>query len=124
MPSQICLFEQARADEILYALAAHVGELERNDYRDLVTGRGLANRCLAAERVFGFGAPALTGTYAELVMAVRRSDSGGWKLLAPRVLEEDGDGLRLASPQYPEAGPDVTWWLDLVSVRDRLAAQG
>ena len=56
-PTLIAYFGPERLRQILDALAAHAGELGRNDYRRLVRGRAEANAALGAERVFGFGAP-------------------------------------------------------------------
>ena len=55
-PTLIAYFGSERLRQILHALDAHAGELERNDYRRLVRGRAEANAVLGPERVFGFGA--------------------------------------------------------------------
>lgn len=67
-PTLGTLFEQERLDEILAALGAYRGELERNDYRRFVRARAEMNVSLAAELLFGFGSSAPSGAgYAELL---------------------------------------------------------
>jgi LmbE family N-acetylglucosaminyl deacetylase len=79
-------FDQRRLDEITAALGAYAGELERNDYRRLVTGRALANAVLGAELVFGFGAAARGAPYAEL-LAEATFRAGEWSPGFPRELD-------------------------------------
>ena len=65
-------FGDRRLAELQHALAAHRGELARNDFPELLRARAIASRVLGAERVFGFGSPRASGEpYAELL-----SDSG------------------------------------------------
>ena len=65
-------FGDRRLSELQHALAAHRGELARNDFPELLRARAMAARVLGAERVFGFGSPrASDEPYAELL-----SDSG------------------------------------------------
>ncbi len=67
-PTFATRFDEERLEEILAALSAHRGELERNDYRRLVHGRAEACACLAPELLFGFGSAAEPGPpYAELL---------------------------------------------------------
>ena len=54
-PTILTPVAQPRLEEIESALAAHVGELDRNDYRQLLRGRGLMNASLGPEKAFGFG---------------------------------------------------------------------
>ena len=68
--------------------------MERNDYRRLVTGRGLASTVLGGELVFGFGAGG-AGPYAELTTEVVRVEDG-WRLGAPR-----GSTRATRSPSRP-----------------------
>lgn len=65
-------FGEERLGEILHALAAHRGELGRNDYARLVRARAEAAACLAPELLNGFGtaAPAERPPYAELLAEV------------------------------------------------------
>jgi LmbE family N-acetylglucosaminyl deacetylase len=61
-------FGDRRLGELQHALAAHRGELARNDYPELLRARAIAARVLGAERVFGFGSPrASSEPYAELL---------------------------------------------------------
>ena len=86
LPTLAVTFDEDRLQEILVALAAHAGELSRNDYRRLVAGRAQAQAVLGAELIFGFGAPGLGAPYAELLTEVRRL-GGGWWLGESRVLD-------------------------------------
>jgi LmbE family N-acetylglucosaminyl deacetylase len=110
IPTLITLFDEKRLEEILYALSAHAGEIERNDYRTMVRSRGEANVILAPERVFGFGADRIEGRFAELVTeAVPQQNR--FLLGSPRVLTRDN---LLAPPQELSLDP----WLDTPSARD------
>jgi len=91
-------FGDGRLREILTALAAHRGELERNDYRRLVRGRAEANACLAPELLFGFGAEAVPELrFAELLTELVSTPSG-WRLGTNRWLD----------PEQPLAAPTAT----------------
>ncbi|MGH2969972.1 MAG: PIG-L deacetylase family protein [Solirubrobacteraceae bacterium] len=70
-------FGEERLALLQHVLAAHSGELERNDYAELLRARAIAARVLGAERVFGFGAQRRPERYAELL-----ADGG-----PPRVLD-------------------------------------
>jgi hypothetical protein len=94
----------ARAEHVL---AAHAGELARNDYAALLRARAVASRTLGAERVFGFGSEVHARPYAELLMEVL--DGGDWRTGPARELD----------PRDPLAAPaggawrsvPVAWWL-------------
>lgn len=82
-------FGAARLDEIFAALAAHRGELGRNDYRRLVRGRAEAAACLAPELLFGFGTAAGDApAYAELLTELVPGESG-WRLGGARWLDPE-----------------------------------
>jgi LmbE family N-acetylglucosaminyl deacetylase len=85
-PTLITYFHSERLQQILYALGAHKGELERNDYRRLVEGRAQANAVLGPELVFGFGAGGGRGELAELATEVVFKE-GDWLLGRPRELD-------------------------------------
>lgn len=94
-------FGEERLEEILTALAAHRGELERNDYRRLVRGRAEANSCLAPELLHGFGSAARPPQpYAELLTELVGSRRG-WLLGSARWLDPDDP---LAAPTAADAG--------------------
>jgi hypothetical protein len=113
LPTLLVAFDEARLDEILYALEAHTGELARNDYRALVRGRAMANRVLGPERVFGYGTTGEDLRYAELVSEVAWVDDA-WRSGLP---------ARLAGDPPPFApGVDIGWWVEAQSVSQRLAA--
>lgn len=80
-------FGRERLEEILAALEAHRGELERNDYRRLVRGRAEAGACLAPELLFGFGAAA--GAQAPLAELLTEAVAvaGCWRLGPARWLD-------------------------------------
>lgn len=115
LPTTIVSFGAERMSEILHALAAHHGELERNDYRALVEGRGREIRVLAPELIFGFGSRALGAPYAEITTEVVL-DHDRWLLGRPRRLDPD-------APLRSPSGRDVSWWLNAPSVTQRLEAQ-
>jgi LmbE family N-acetylglucosaminyl deacetylase len=84
-PTLITYFRSERLQQILHALGAHAGELERNDYRRLAEGRARANAVLGPELVFGFGGGGGRGEFAELATEVVFKD-GDWLLGRPREL--------------------------------------
>ena len=49
VPTLIAYFRLEHLRQILHALDAHAGELERNDYRRLVEGRAHANAVLGPD---------------------------------------------------------------------------
>jgi LmbE family N-acetylglucosaminyl deacetylase len=109
-PTTVVEYGDDRLGEILHALEAHESQISRNDFRRLVTGRGLASTVLGAELVFGFGSPGLAGPYAELTTEVVRAGDG-WRLGAPRVLDAD--------EPFPEATDrEIGGWLHAPSAVD------
>jgi LmbE family N-acetylglucosaminyl deacetylase len=112
LPTLLVPFDEARLEEILYALEAHEGELTRNDYRALVHGRAMANRVLGPERVFGYGAAGENLPYAEVVTETARV-GGLWRR---------GSAGRLTGDPAPyQPGVDISWWVEAESVSQRLA---
>lgn len=109
-PTLVTTFDDARGHEISEALSAHVGEMARADHRVHVDARGRLTAITAAEKVFGFGAPALAADHAEVITEVVRTD-GAWMLGAPRVLDP-------ASPLARPTARPVGAWLDSPSPRD------
>ena len=113
LPTLVSEFGETGLADALAVLAAHAGELDRNDYAALVRARAVANRVLGAERVFGFGSPRLDGPYAELLSELGLHD-GRWAAYEPRRLDA-------ASPLLGVPGErTLTPWLDEPSFRDRL----
>lgn len=108
-------FDDERLTEIGTALAAHAGELGRNDYRRVLRGRGEMNASLGPELLFGFGARGASSPYVELLTEVVLAD-GRWLLGQPRWL---GDDLE-AEPS--ELG--VTAWVEGPSVTDQFGPPG
>jgi LmbE family N-acetylglucosaminyl deacetylase len=81
-------FDGATMARAVHILEAYAGELERNDYRRLLTGKAMANAVLGAERVFGFGAPAASPLpYAEVLTEVRHL-GGRFMASEPHQLDE------------------------------------
>ena len=112
-PTLICAFDAARLAELRHVLAAHAGELARNDLDRLLRARAEANASLAAERVFGSGVAADRElAYAELLSEAIPRD-GGWLLGSPRRLDP---GAPLARPSARAIG----WWIDAESIHQRL----
>ena len=110
-PTLITYFSAERLRQILHALEAHSGELERNDHRRLVKGRAEANAVLGPERVFGFGSPGRPGDLAELATEAIFRD-GDWRKGTPRQLD----------PRQPLAEPTpepLSAWLTEPSLTQR-----
>ena len=81
-------FDEATMARAVHILEAYAGELERNDYRRLLTGKASANAVLGSERVFGFGAPAASPLpYAEVLTEIRHL-SGRFMASEPHQLDE------------------------------------
>ena len=67
-PTIFSPFGDRRLAELQHVLAAHRGEVDRNDYHDLLRARAISARILGAERVFGFGSERRAEEpYAELL---------------------------------------------------------
>jgi hypothetical protein len=115
-PTLIAHFGPERLREVVRALEAYGGELERNDYRRLVRGRAEANAVLGPERVFGFGAQGGRGEFAELATEVVRR-GGEWLLGSPRELDP-GNPLAEPTPK-PLSG-----WLEAPSLTQRFGPPG
>jgi LmbE family N-acetylglucosaminyl deacetylase len=109
-PNVFFPFGEKDAARLLHILEAYEGELERNDYRRLLTGRASANAALGSERVFGFGTPRASALpYAEVLTEVRRV---GHRWMASRAhLLDEGP---LPDERFDV---DLTAWLDAPSVR-------
>jgi LmbE family N-acetylglucosaminyl deacetylase len=102
-------FDEASLQRQLHILEAYQGELDRNDYRRLLSGRAMTNAVLGSERVFGFGYPAASSLpYAEVLTEVRRMDNR-WMASEPHLLDEGPS----REAQYDL---DLTPWLDSPSV--------
>jgi len=110
-PNVFYAFGQPVMDRALHILEAYAGELERNDFRRLLTGRAMANAVLGSERVFGFGAPAAsTLPYAEVLTEVRHLD-GRWMACQGRQLDE-GPSPQMLFDQ------DLSAWLESPSAHE------
>ena len=86
MPTMVTVLDDDRVAEVVQALSAHEGEMQRADHRVQVEARTRVAATLAAEKIFGFGAPALSTTRAEMVTEVVRQ-GGHWLLGSPRALD-------------------------------------
>lgn len=117
MPTIGTAFGEERLEEILTALGAYGGELERNDYRELVRGRALMNAALGPELLFGFGSDAVApAAYVELITEVGLVGDR-WMLGSPRWLDA-------AAPLAPPGETDITSWLLAASVSDTFGPAG
>jgi len=115
-PSLAVAFGEERLEEILGALSAYGGELERNDYRRLVRGRAEMNASVGPERIFGFGTEAPGERYVELLTELGRHQNS-WRLGRPRWLD----------PRSPvgELGPvELDGWLGSASITDTFGPPG
>ncbi len=126
-PTLATSFGKERLEEILTALTAHQGELERNDYRRLVRGRAEANSVLAPELLFGFGAAARQEPpYAELLTEVVPAE-GGWRLGAARWLDPDAPlpaPTAVGASRLADAAVAGEGGIDLLAVGEVEAAAG
>lgn len=111
-PTLVTSFDEEVLQRVQYGLAAHEGEIQRNNYPQAVKARAALNAILGAERVFGFGAPGLDIPYAELLTEVQYQS--GWKLGQPRLLDA---GTVLTAPSEI----DITPWLKGLSLTSRFA---
>jgi LmbE family N-acetylglucosaminyl deacetylase len=110
-PNVFFPFGQPTMDRALHILEAYAGELERNDFRRLLTGRATANAVLGSERVFGFGAPASSALpYAEVLTEVR--------LLEGRFMASEGHALDEGPSRDAQFGLDLSPWLTAPSAHD------
>ena len=106
-------FNEARLREILTALAAYEGELERNDYRRFLRGRAEMNTAIAPELLFGLGAQADRDLeFVELLTEV--SIDLGWWLCRPRWFEA-------THPLGVATDVDIEPWLFSRSAIERIA---
>ena len=107
-PNVFYPFGDAEMDAMVHILEAYAGELERNDYRRLLTGRAAANAVLGSERVFGFGSPAATSLpFAEVLTEVKYVD-GRFMASQPHTLDE-------GSPSHAFT-VDLSAWVESPSV--------
>jgi LmbE family N-acetylglucosaminyl deacetylase len=110
-PSLAVAYGEERMEEILSALAAHSGELARNDYRRLVRGRADMCAVVGPERVFGFGTSAVPGSFVELLSELGRLGNR-WVLARPRWLHS-------AQPIGSLGNVVLDAWLHAPSLTDR-----
>jgi hypothetical protein len=95
-PTVYVPFDEDVLIQAQHVLAAHAGELARNDYSRLLEARATANAVLGSERVFGFGsARASAAPYAEVLSELTLADNT-WQLGYRRLLDP-ADPLARAS---------------------------
>lgn len=133
LPNIVSEFSEERLEEILGCLALHRGELERNDYSQLIIGSSRANARLASERVFGFGAAGLESEFAEVCTEVL-FDQGRALLGASRLLDPEAPlsqaessrqfGFRVGRGSESRPGEcfDISAWLYRDSLNQLLAS--
>jgi LmbE family N-acetylglucosaminyl deacetylase len=104
-------FDEGAMTRMLHILEAYAGELERNDFRRLLTGRAMANAVLGSERVFGFGSAAVSAfPYAEVLTEVRHI-GGRFIASEPHQLDEG------PAPES-EFDLDLSPWIESPSVHE------
>jgi LmbE family N-acetylglucosaminyl deacetylase len=109
-PNVFFPFADHELDRMVRILDAYEGELERNDYRRLLTGRAAVSAVLGSEQVFGFGSPAASALpYAEVLTEVRRIGDR-WMASEAHLLDEGP----LSDAQFDL---DLTAWVEAPSVR-------
>jgi LmbE family N-acetylglucosaminyl deacetylase len=108
-PNVFFPFGEPALARMLHILEAYEGELERNDYRHLLTGRGASNAVLGSERVFGFGSRAASPLpYAEVLTEVRR--------VGNRWMASEAHHLDQGPLLDERFNVDLTAWMDAPSV--------
>lgn len=113
LPFPNLIYPFNKIDQVIEALAAHRGEIARNDYRDLVIGRAQMNKVLGPERVFGFGSKGIEEKYAELITEIKK-DQDKFFLTKPHF-------LNLHSPLTDQViDKEITFWLNEKALRDLL----
>ncbi len=116
-PNVFYPFGESALARMLHILDAYEGELERNDYRRLLSGRALSNAVLGSERVFGFGTAAASALpYAEVLTEVRRVGER-WMASKAHHLDEGP----LLDAQFTL---DLTAWLESPSVHQLVGPIG
>ncbi len=116
-PNVYYSFGEPALVRMLHILEAYEGELARNDYRHLLSGRALTNAVLGSERVFGFGAASASSLpYAEVLTEVRRV-GGRWMASQAHHLDEGP----LLDAQFTL---DLTAWLESPSVHQLVGPIG
>lgn len=113
-PTVVVPFDEPRLVQAQGVLAAHAGEVERNDYVALIEARARANAVLGVERVWGTGASAAAGTAMVELLCEAQFTPRGWLLGAPRVLDPE-------RPLAPPSDRPIGWWLRSESPRTSLA---
>jgi LmbE family N-acetylglucosaminyl deacetylase len=109
-PNVFYPFGGADLTRMLHIVEAYAGELERNDFRRLISGRATATAVLGSERVFGFGSPAASDLpYAEVLTEVRRVGDR-WMASQAHQLDEGGGDATFTV--------DLSPWLNASSVHD------
>jgi N-acetylglucosamine malate deacetylase 1 len=114
-PNVFAPYDDTVLRRVLHALDAYQGENARSHYDQMYPARGVVNRTLGSERVFGFGTATATDLpYADLFTELRHG-SGGWQYAAPRLLDP-AEPLR--TRWIPQS---VDWWVGEQSLRERWA---
>jgi LmbE family N-acetylglucosaminyl deacetylase len=97
-PTLLVPFDDGRLAVARHALAAHRGEVERNDYLRLLEARAVTHAVLGSEKVLGFGAPRVSAmAYADLFVERAVVPGEGLLACAPRVWGGEPDAI-LAGP--------------------------
>ncbi|HUC04872.1 MAG TPA: PIG-L family deacetylase [Acidimicrobiales bacterium] len=87
-PNVFYAFDHKTMERAQHILDAYAGELDRNDYRRMLTGRAMALAVMGSERVFGFGSPAASSLpYAEVLTEVRHLH-GRWMASQAHLLDD------------------------------------
>jgi LmbE family N-acetylglucosaminyl deacetylase len=113
LPTLYVAFGEDVLERALDAVRAHAGELARNDYVALVRARAIAGRVQGSEQVFGYGAAAPPGQFAEVLTEVAFAGTEWWAGV-PRELDA---GAPLAP--VPRDRP-LGWWLRAPGFGDRV----
>lgn len=86
-PNMFVPVSEAALKKAQWAVAAHTGEVDRNNYVDLLEARARMNAILGAERVFGWGADSQPEQHAEILRELVPVRNGMARTAAGRRLD-------------------------------------
>lgn len=116
-PTLLVDLDASTVDRAAAALAAHEGELARNDYAALLDLRTAMHAITGPERVLGFGSPGAHAARSEVFCELLTDTAAGWPVATARRLDPVA-ALDGAAPSGRDAGA----WLAAPSARTLLGA--
>lgn len=123
-PSLLVPVDRRGLEAAAHALEAHAGELDRNDYRDLIEARARIHAILGPERIWGFGAPGRPHRWCEVLMDVaflpEQPAGRGIAVVVPFLSAPREFDTSEPAPFVP--GPSLRGWITARSDRAVIAA--